>query len=299
MLSIGVVSLGYSTVEDIPLFHVAPGGSALRVVLPANARLPRGLACPGWCGILEELTRAAGSEEAIQVPVGDIVSLARRWRVDVLSIEGIEPVLEAKVGELVSRARSSGLIVAVRTQGLAPPDDLASSVDVIVFDYITLIEDPAYKVSAATSLERLVSSGLLVEVNVYIDEPLVEALTPALHGLSGNAILHLHIGNPRGGGAARQLYDIARKRIPYTYLHAPPYDRLETYCHECGALVAVREASRLVALKAPDGRCWRCGARLPLRGPLYEATRATILRRSGGGTAWHDPRVVVGAMRSS
>ncbi|MEB2836489.1 MAG: hypothetical protein GSR80_001654 [Desulfurococcales archaeon] len=299
MHSMGVASLGYSTVEDIPLFHVAPGGSALRVVLPAQARLPGGLSCPGWCGILGELTRAAGSEEAVQVPVGDIVSLARRWRVDVVSIEGVEPALDDQLGELASKARSSGLTVAVRTQGLAPPDSLIDSADVIIFDYITLIDDPAYKVSATTSLEGLASSGLLAEVNVYIDEPLVETLTPVLHSLSRNTVLHLHIGNPRGGGAARQLYDIARKRVPYTYLHAPPYDRLETYCHECGALVAVREASRLVALKAPGGRCWRCGAKLPLRGPLYEATRATILRRSGGGTVWHDPRVLVGATRNS
>ncbi|MEB3816932.1 MAG: hypothetical protein LRS46_03215 [Desulfurococcales archaeon] len=278
--------------EDIPLFHLAPGGSAMRVLTPASLEPP--LRCPESCGVLYELTTSYGSEFPVSVPCRDLLSLASKWRVDVLSIEGIEPLGLEGVEELISKAREAGFLVAVRSQGLYLDSSLKSGVDAVVFDYVgTLTENPFYKVKALSSLDSLLMASLSLEVVAYMREPVVEAIVPLVERMKENAALHIFIEDPKGGGPAREVYETALKKHSYTYLHSPPYDRLDTYCPKCGALIAVREDSKLVALKTREGRCWRCGHPLPFRGPLYERTKPTILRRTGGGgVRWHDPRVV-------
>jgi len=290
MCRLGVASIGYGCVEAIPIFHAAPGGAAMRLILPATMRL--NIECPEWCGVLRDLTEAAGSEEPIEVDASEIVSLARRWRVDVVVLEGLEPSLHECALSLVRKLDRVVAITAVRTQGLGKIEVLKAA-DVVVFDYLApLLGDANYKISAITLLDQLVDTATLVEFNIYMEEPVPEAVTPALHRLRREDPLHIHIGNPRGGGPARLVYEVSRKTHNYTYLHSPPYDRLDTYCHKCGALIAVREYPRLVSLHAPEGRCWRCGAKLPFLGPLYDRTKPTVLRRCGGGVRWHDPRVV-------
>jgi len=289
-----VSSIGYGCVEGVPIFHVAPGGAAIRIIVPA--RVIFDFKCPEWCGILSELTEAAGSEEPITMEVSDIIDLARKWGTDVIVLEGLEPSLHECVSELLELAGRAGLLTAIRTQGLGDARVLGEA-DAVVFDYLaTLTGEAHYKISALSLLEKLTRLNVLVEFNLYMKEPLPEAVTPVLYRLRWSDPLHLHIGDPRGGGPARLVYETSRKSHSYTYLHSPPYDRLDTYCHECGALIAVREYPRLISLHAPEGKCWRCGARLPFLGPLYDRTKPTVLRRCGGGARWHDPRVVV--MRS-
>jgi hypothetical protein len=291
MCKLEVTSLGYGCVEAVPLFHVAPGGAVMRVLVPAMASFD--VKCPEWCGVLKDLTEAAGSEEPIDVDIGDVIDLALRWRVDVIVLEGLEPSLCRCASQLLEAASRAGLLTAIRTQGLGDVSVLGKA-DAIVFDYLAVLAAEArYKISALSLLENLAKLDALVELNLYMDEPLPESVTPILHRLRWKDPLHLHIGNPRGGGPARLVYETSRKSHSYTYLHSPPYDRLDTYCHKCGALVAVREYPRLVSLHAPGGRCWRCGAKLPFLGPLYDRTKPTVLRRCGGGARWHDPRIVV------
>jgi hypothetical protein len=282
-------SIGYGRPEDVPMFHVAPGGSVMRVILPAGAKPP--LVCPEWCGILKELTESAGSENPIEVDCSDLVSLAGRWRVDAIILEGIQPHRWAIAG-FVQEARSAGFIVGIRSIGGAlPPEELP--VDFIVYDYVAFLAGPEEKVVETAVLASLAKRSIHVEVLAYIPEPLSEALTPLLHTLRETQVLHIILGDHKGGGPARKLYEDVRKVLPYTYLHASPYDYLDTYCPRCNALVAVREGSTLVSLKAEGGKCWRCGYPLRFIGPLYERTPDSVIRRSGVGTRWLDPRLLV------
>jgi len=289
---VDAASLGYARVEDIPLFHVAPGGAALRVVVPASCEPPL-RSCPPWCGDVGEIVAAAGSESPVRLPCSLVAGLARRWRVDVVIVEGV--CLDTRrLQPLLENLKSVDVSVGVRLLGAVRLGEPAiSSVDFALVDCLCpLVDSVEYRIGTLGLIEKVASSGVQLEIAVYMEEPRVEHLTPLIHRIPGEVGVHVFVGDPRGGGPVRVLYEEARRRHPFIYIHSPPYDVLDTFCPNCGAIVAVREDSALVALKAPGGRCWRCGFKLPFRRLVYERTRDTILRRSGAGTVWHDPSML-------
>lgn len=292
-----VASIGYGRPESVPLFHVAPGGSIARLLLPARGDAP--VRCPEWCGVLSDLSESVGSESPISMLFDEVMSASLRWGVDAILVEGVNVLLHGDLECFASKARQQGILFGVRLFGnpslwLDKLNTITGIADFAVFDYLGGVSDSAdLKLSSIRVLEALTRIRLHLEVIIYLDTPISEKVTPVIHAVNSTTPVHLIIRDPRGGGPAKQLYDQIRRKNPLTYLHAPPYDYLDTYCPRCGALVAVREDTILASLKAgANGSCWRCGYRLPFVGPLYERTPRRIVRRSGVGTVWLDPRVV-------
>ena len=292
-----VASIGYGRPESVPLFHVAPGGSIARLLLPARGDAP--IRCPEWCGVLSDLSESVGSESPVSMLFDEVIGVGLRWGVDAILVEGVNALLHDNLECFASKARQRGILFGVRLFGdpslwLGKLGIMSEIVDFAVFDYLGGISDSAnLKLSSIRVLEALTRIRLHLEVIVYLDTPISEKVTPVIHAINSTTPVHLIIRDPRGGGPAKQLYEQVRRKNPLSYLHSPPYDYLDTYCPRCGALVAVREDAILASLKVGvDGSCWRCGYRLPFVGPLYERTQQRIVRRSGVGTVWLDPRVV-------
>ncbi len=281
-----LVSAGYSTVEDLPVFHCCPGGSALRAAV-APVRVSVG-AC-GYCGLAGEL---AASRDALHygfVECSDLAMLAARWSVNLVLLDGPEPLANAGAGavECIASELGGSVALAARWHGLTrePPD----SIDVVIAEYSPGWVDAEALVRLLGFLESEASLGEpRVEAVVYLEKPVVEHVRPLVERIEGsNVPLHIFVSDYYGGKAAMDLLAWARSRVRYAYLHAGPYSELDTRCPSCGAGLTVRLEYHLAALAVEGGSCPKCGTPIPLRRVVAKKTPVRVLRLTRGGTVWY------------
>jgi len=149
--------------------------------------------------------------------------------------------------------------------------------------------------AVAPRLRDLRSAGSWVEVAGYLKEPVPERVLGLASVTADNeAPLHLFLLEHKGGGPVRDTYSRLRQVNPFTYIHVSLYSELITYCPRCGSPVAYREENVLKDLAlGPSNTCWRCGYPLPFTHVVAKKTPDRVIRLSGRGTRWYDPRAVM------
>jgi len=89
LTSIGIVSLGYSTTEALPLYHYLSGGSLLRVIVfsepPSSVSLS---GCEHFDVINDVYAPSLTGPSLKQATPQQLAELARGWNVDGIVLEG-------------------------------------------------------------------------------------------------------------------------------------------------------------------------------------------------------------------
>lgn len=287
-----VFEIGIGTVESVPLYHYNPGGAAVRARLAG----PR----PWFDCDPEEFDVCVFArpelQEPVDIPWRDLVGLARSSGAEVLVVEGFRG---SGLGEAAEEARRHGIGLVPRLLPGAPLEEAIRLGDAIVYDYpLDYIEDPLVRVEAVEAIRRLAEAPVWAEVNVYVREPVLAKLSPVLEAASTPGVaLHVHIKHHAGGMAITRLVERARRRGVLIYVHNDLYPHEDTVCPRCGSIVAMRDNNALIRLEAPGGRCWKCGAPIPLYGRVRDKTPEGLLAATGG-VRWLSP-LLVRRIRSS
>jgi hypothetical protein len=278
-----VNSIGFSTVEMVPLFHYKPGSVVQRLLAYPSRWLERPCSLPyAPC----EWLSAPRSYPSYLVRLSVVASLRARWPAEATVLDGVETWRFA--GDL------QGLKPLVaRTQLVEPPGrEGLDGLDALVVD-VAAGSDAGIVSRVVREALRL---GVWVEVNLYMEEPEYRAAAPYAEALRGTeAPLHVHLTEHKGGGAVRRLYLRLRGVHWPVYIHVDTYWELDTTCPRCGAYIATRHPYYLVSLAVkPPSNCHSCGAPIPLRGPLRRKTDELIRRTMGASIYWVDPQLLGG-----
>lgn len=280
-MSLNVVLIGRSTIEAIPLFHLYPGGSALRLLL----RPSRSLECTFDVEVCEW---AKGPEvfPSIETPISLINHLIRLWGCDILSLDGIEPLESVDVRIL--REHLGSVVLVARAHGFKRVSEFVDYY--LVEDLSIPAGNPGLRGNVLGVIDKLISLGKPFEVHVYIDNPYMEELEGIVEVLKGTSIpLHVAINNPRGGGPVKSLYQELRKILRYVYVHTRIYDEVDTLCPNCGTILLHRSGNILRAVNLANGKCPKCGTQLHLVGVVRGRTRESLARITRGGVVWYNP----------
>ena len=287
---VGVTSIGYSTAEDLPLFHALSGGSVLRVVTFSEAAANASISVCEDFEVGDLYASSLTGPPLKSVTPQQVAELARAWRVDGVFVESYRV---SALQDFLVELKSLGVPTGARTN----VGDLPKGLDFLVYDALGTC-DGSQEVTGPEidrALSALRTEGTWVEVAAYLREPVAEkalglAYITSYHGVP----LHIYLLEHRGGGAVKDMYERLRKVNPFTYIHAPLYSELITYCPRCGAPVAYREGAVLRSLElGPNSTCWRCGYGLPFTHLVAKKTAERVVLLSGGQTRWYDPRAVM------
>ncbi len=288
--SIGVISIGYSTAEALPLFHTLSGGSVLRVVAYSTAGAHAGLSGCDNFEVFDIYGPSLAGPPLKWVKPRQVAELAKAWGVDGVIVESFRA---SSLGYFTAELRRLGLVTGARTN----VGDLPSGLDFLVYDALGTCDSsfdvPGPEIDRA--LSRLRSQGTWVEVVGYLREPVAEGVLGLAYVTSYHGVpLHVFVLEHRGGGPVKDMYERLKRVNPFTYVHVPLYSELITYCPRCGSPIAYREGGTLRSLElGPNSTCWRCGTPLPFVHLVAKKTAERVVLLSGGQTRWYDPRAVM------
>jgi hypothetical protein len=281
-LSLELVLIGFSTVEAIPLYHLYPGGVALRLL----SKPMRSLNCEYDLDVCEW---ARGPEVfvSVSIPFTVVENLMSRWGCDIVFLDGLEPLEFFNVGYLRERL-GPHVTLASRAHGFT---DVRVEVDYyLVEDLSIIVGDEVIRRNVVRFVEGLQSKGKPFELHVYIDNPYVEELGDIVGvAESSGAPLHVTVQNPRGGGPVRSLYEQLRRRVGIVYVHTRIYDEVDTRCPRCDTILLYRSGWALRGVNLRDSTCPKCGTRIQITGVVRGKTRESLLRIARGGVVWYNP----------
>lgn len=281
-MSLEVVLLGLSTVEVLPLFHLYPGGSALRLL----SKPLRVLECEydlevcGWA-------RGPEAFKGVEIPLDAVKHLTHRWGCDIVFLDGLEPLGFFNAGYLKGYL-GEDVILASRAHGFTGP---SNHVDYYLVEDLSIIAgDEALRRNVVKLVEDLKSRGKPFELHVYTVNPYIEEVGE-LADLAGGAgvPLHVTIYHPRGGGPVRSLYEHLRRRAKIVYVHTSIYDEIDTKCPNCGTILLYRARGALRGVNLNDSSCPNCGTPIPIVGRIRGRSRESLLRITRGRVVWFNP----------
>ncbi len=290
---LGIVYVGLSTVESIPLYHCCPGGTALHLVAysPAGPDVSR---CNDFAVFSEVYTPSLLGPALKEVNPEPVLSLAKAWGANVILVEAASTSKLSGLEEFLVGLRTGDIALGLRSLGILEVDPALLDFGVIdVGDYC----NPALAVSGTDLdkyMDRARELGVMIELHAYAKEPLAERFL-GLANVSASHMYPLHVNllEHKGGGAVRDLYTRLRSINPYTYVHVSLYSEEITYCPRCGSPVAYRQGGVLKDLELAEGiRCWRCGQPLNFKLVKVKKTPEPLARLLNGRVKWYDPRAI-------
>ncbi|MDM7274580.1 MAG: hypothetical protein P3X22_000420 [Thermoprotei archaeon] len=285
--SINVVLLGYSTVEAIPLFHLAPGGSALRVLV----RPLKSLECEASFEVCEWMR---GPEVYPGVPLDARVlrHTVKMWKPSVVVLDGFEPLGSLSLEEFRGALNGAGLMVGARIHGVADLAGLEALDFAVTEDHSILTGFSEARERLLRAVRVMAKAGVHVEHVAYLWKPEVGVLGDTVEALAALDVpLHVFIENPGGWNLVNRLYESLGGRLSYVYVHSEAYNILETRCPSCNTVVMARVPGILKASALTGGSCSKCGAPIKLRGNVLARTPERLSRVTGGRTLWYNPLV--------
>jgi len=253
--------------EQVPLYHVCPGGVVARLVTPMA---PWGCRYCSWAPLTSPeslVTRRLGSSE-----LGRLGILG----VDVLLVDGGEPLALDWVHEIPGKVKSllgdrAPEYFAARSTGLVSLERLrrarSAGYDVLVFEHITAVENPPRIDHVYEVLREAYRLFDVLEIHVAYDGSKKADITVSeLASLYPEAAIHLI---PVGGEqAAEKGYNLVEKlrekNKPYTYLYGEEsYTLTDTVCKKCGKPLISRKpwGVRINAKRTrnKEAVCTHCG----------------------------------------
>ena len=281
-MMVEVVLIGLSTIEALPLFHLYPGGSALRLL----SKPLRSLECEYDFEVCE-WARGPEAFTSVEMPVHMVKHLARRWGCDVVFLDGLEPLeffnLEYLRGHLGGDA-----IIASRAHGFTEVGDHADYY--LVEDLSIITGDEAHRRNVIRFVEDLKLRGRPFELHVYAVNPYIEEVEE-LVDVAGDmeAPLHVTIHNPRSESLVRSFYEHLRRKVKMVYVHTSIYSETNTRCPNCGTILLYRAEGVLRGVNLKDSTCPNCGTPIAVVGIVRGRTRGSLLRITKGGVVWYNP----------
>ena len=253
--------------EQVPLYHVCPGGTVARLVTPMAPWRCRYCSWSHLGGPGSLITRRLGESELKRL---------KMLGVDVLLVDGGEPLALDWVYELPERLRNllgdyAPEYFAARSSGLVSVERLRRARDagytVLVFEHVALVErvprlDHVYEV-----LREAYGLFDVLEIHLAYDgSKKAEIMVSDLASRYPEAAIHLI---PMGGEEVTDRgYDLVEKlrekgRL-YVYLYGEEsYTLTDTLCKRCRKPIISRKpwGVRVLAERSDDGsaRCKECG----------------------------------------
>lgn len=282
-------SYNLDPMEKKPLFHFHPGHTVFSIGTTG---------CNFACVFCQNWQISQVEADTVELPPGEAVGMALHYKEAGYGCAGIaftynEPSIWFEyIMDTASLARERGLKVVMVTNGFICPEplqDLLTCVDGFNVDvkgftagFYTrvcrgLLEPVLETVAAVRQAGRHVEVTNLLIPGENDDEESIGELVDWLAGVGEDIPLHLSRYHPayKLGLPATDLAvldrakEIARRKLRYVYLgntRRPGDD--DTFCHNCGRVIAVREGFRLTRLELEGARCRFCDE--PVAGAGWE-----------------------------
>ncbi len=252
--------------EEVPLFHVCPGGTVFRVVLPGS---PISCNACRWASIVD----TAGLELK-QLSLDRLGFLAVS-RPNVLLVDGPEPLSTSwpEIADLHQRAKeaSRGSIEfsVIASMGLVDADRLEEARSAgyrgVLFEYLLHIEKITNVSRLINALKKAYEIFDVVEILVPLGEP--RRTRHVVYGLAENypeAAIHIIAREGNEDAAYRIAEEVRERKNANIYPHPEEsFTLTDTMCVECRALIVERKpwGIRVQARRDVDGRaiCSSCG----------------------------------------
>jgi len=286
-----ISSLGYSTIENIPIYHFDPGHTALRLIGVPSFKVPINFPTE----FLKNLNREPFTYSYKCIDINDLIKLAKRWSVKAIFLDGIEPLTISYIDVCLKRIKDKGFHIGARTQGIIPPKVATEFINDSILDFLLVdISPEGYfdvetKVNVYDFLRRITSINLIhVEVVVHMDVEKPSLLVPVINNIKRRDIpLHIKVYNPKGLGY-NPFLKLTSKTLDYVYVHAGGFSLLDTLCPNCKNYIAIRERGILIKLElTEDLKCPKCGTRILFRGEVSKMTPKRVIRETRGEVIWY------------
>ncbi len=289
--SIKISTIGYSTMESIPVFHYDPGHTALRIITAPRERIPVNFTSP----FLNELNRRPSSYSLYCTEPENLLKLLRRWEAKALFFDGIEPLSNDEIVDFIKFTKSQKIHVGARTQGFLNDYSILKILDFIIVD----IDPNGYehakdKINVYDLISEITKKGHMhTEIIVHLKVENPPLIIPLINNIKRREVpLHIKIYEVKGLGYAPFL-KITKNVLDYVYVHAGGFSLIETKCPKCGTCIAVRDRGYLVKLVlGPNMTCPKCGMSIPFRGDISESTPKKVIRRTRGEVIWYHPKAL-------
>jgi pyruvate formate lyase activating enzyme len=281
-----VVAIGLDPIEKKPLFHVAPGSTALSIATAG---------CPFHCRFCQNWEIAQGPRLGLDLPVeslsaGAVVDRARAAGAGSIAYTYVEPTVFLEYAIDAGRvAREAGLLNLFITDGYATPaavESLASVIDAANVD-LKAFDDAFYRKLCGARLAPVLDSilamrraGIWLELTTHIipghndDDGGLRALTDWIVAALGPET-PWHVSRffpafrmrdvpPTPLATLRRAADIGRAAgLRHVYVgNAPELGLEDTRCVGCQRLLIERSGYRVRSHLSAGGSCPGCGRAL-------------------------------------
>jgi pyruvate formate lyase activating enzyme len=282
-----VVTLAIDPIEKKPLFHFHPGSNAFSLAT-AGCNFEC-LFCQNW-----EISQFRPEQVPARfgyVSPEELVANARRKEAKSIAFTYSEPTIFYEYMLAIAKAAKAVSIPSVMISNgyieAEPMNELLPVLGAVKIDFKAFSEDFYQKVCRGTlapvleTMKRIKKAGVWLEmVHLTIptlnDDPeqhkklcdwILTNLGPdvPLHFTRFHPIYKMKNLPPTPPSTLEKAYELARKAgLHYVYVgNLPGHQGENTYCHACGELALRRVGFTVVDNKLNQGRCGRCGQRLP------------------------------------
>lgn len=288
-----IVSMAADPIEKKPLYHFWPGSLVFSI-----ASLGCTFACQ-HCQNWEISQRRIGEVPTEDITPDELIRLTKKYQCSGIAHTYSEPTIWTEyaidVGKL---AKAEGLYNVYVTNGYISLDalqELAPWLDAANVDVKAFTDDFYRKICGVPSLQPVLSvcewmyaHRIHLEITYLVipkenDKPeeirkfcrwVVDKLSPdvPVHFSRFYPQYHMLEKPPTPVETLEKAYKIAKEEgLLYVYLgNVPghPYDN--TYCPSCGELLISRYGYTILEFNIKEGKCLRCGKRIPIVGTLVE-----------------------------
>ena len=254
--------------EEVPVYHVCPGGTALRLVVPGAVY--RCDVC--WWRDYSD----ARALVLRRISANLVAAKARSVNADLVLVDGCEPLVQDWIFELLRQLRAEGLRVGFKSCGLVSRERLVRAADIAELIVFELPHPGVAGVSAVPeffrALEAAASTSAVIEVHVLFNgDRTVSSIASELAAKFGDRIaIHvIPVGEDVSDAGYRLAERVRRtgKRGTQAYLYGDTsFTLTDTLCPSCGKPLVRRHAfgTRVLARPSSEGDgvvCPHCGTR--------------------------------------
>ncbi|MEO0116567.1 MAG: AmmeMemoRadiSam system radical SAM enzyme, partial [candidate division WOR-3 bacterium] len=294
-------SVNREPIEKAPFFHFLPG--ELRLTLATVSCNQRCKYCQNW----EISQRSLEEVPSFYLPPEEVVKTAKKWGVKIICFTYTEPIVFYEyMYDIAKLARKEGIKSVLVTGGYIneiPLRELCKVVDGIKVDLKGFNEDFYEKTCSSTLQPVLDALKIIREEGVWLE--IVNLVVPSLNddlkeikkmcqwireNLGEDVPLHftrffpnykLQQLPPTPIKTLEAAHQVAREcGLKYVYLGNCPGHKFEnTYCPKCGTLLIKRVGITMTENHLKDGKCPKCGEKIPGIFTLIQKNMTSAARR--------------------
>ncbi len=293
--SLSIAGLQLDISDRIPLYNTCVSCSVLRIFIPGSTSIECPL-CP-WAPISDASRRKLSLRE---ITLDRIIWLAKKYRVDMVFLDGPEPLLSPDIASLVDKVYSglSGeVLLGFRSLLVSNEivDYIRNYAAYAVIDYPLKISEESISDDARLGLLQKLSTEYSTRLEIIIystgvpDQDLIANIIESLRN-AFQPVIHLYVElhSPLAVHAVRKIGLTLKESLenPYVYIHSNFANLVEenTYCPYCNNVLVERSDGLMHKCYVKDSRCPNCGRKV--RVYCRRDSLPLWLKRSGGEPIW-------------